>query len=116
LTTGTSTTRTSPGRRSGAPARSTSTDFDAQRYWRGPTWLNTSWLVWRGLRVHGLDDMAEKLAAAMLQLAHTSGFREYFDPHTRSGHGTREFGWSAALVLDVLEALENPSPGEPQRS
>jgi hypothetical protein len=42
--------------------------------------------------------------------------REYFNPHTRSGHGTREFGWSAALVLDVLEALENPSPEGPQRS
>jgi hypothetical protein len=90
------------------------TDFDAQRYWRGPTWLNTSWLVWRGLRVHGLDDMAEKVAAAMLELAHTSGFREYFDPHTRSGHGTREFGWSAALVLDVLEAHETPSPDGPR--
>jgi hypothetical protein len=82
-------------------------DFDAQLYWRGPTWLNTSWLVWRGLRVHGLDDMSDRLATAMLQLAHTSGFREYFDPHTRSGHGTREFGWSAALILDVLEALES---------
>jgi mannosylglycerate hydrolase MGH1-like protein len=85
-------------------------DFDSQLYWRGPTWLNTTWLVWRGLRVHGLDEMSDKLANAMLQLAHTSGFREYFDPHTRSGHGTREFGWSAALILDVLETLENPSP------
>jgi Trehalase len=82
------------------------TDFDARRYWRGPTWLNTTWLVWRGLAARGYDDMADILATAMLELAHTSGFREYFDPHTRSGHGTRDFGWSAALILDVLESLE----------
>jgi glycogen debranching enzyme len=90
------------------------TDFDSQLYWRGPTWLNTTWLVWRGLRAHGLDEMSDMLATAMLELAHTSGFREYFDPHTRSGHGTREFGWSAALILDVLEALDRaevPRPG-----
>jgi hypothetical protein len=82
------------------------TDFDSRRYWRGPTWLNTTWLVWRGLAARGYDELADILATAMLELAHTSGFREYFDPHTRSGHGTREFGWSAALILDVLDASE----------
>jgi hypothetical protein len=81
-------------------------DFDARLYWRGPTWLNTTWLVWRGLRTHGFDELAAPLATAMLELTTTSGFREYFDPHTRTGHGTREFGWSAALILDVLETLE----------
>jgi hypothetical protein len=83
------------------------TDFDARRYWRGPTWLNTTWLVWRGLLACGCTEMADLLAEAMLELARTSGFREYFDPHTRSGHGTREFGWSAALILDVLETLDH---------
>ena len=80
-------------------------DFDGRRYWRGPTWLNTTWLVWRGLRVHGRDDLAAPLAEAMLELAAGAGFREYFDPRTGSGHGTRHFSWSAALILDVVEDL-----------
>jgi len=32
--------------------------FDAQRYWRGPTWLNTTWLVARGLKTHGRGELA----------------------------------------------------------
>ncbi len=27
--------------------------FDPHRYWRGPAWFNTGWLVERGLRQHG---------------------------------------------------------------
>ena len=84
-------------------------DFDARRYWRGPTWLNTTWLVWRGLRVHGRDDLAAPLAEAILGLATGAGFREYFDPRTGRGHGTRDFSWSAAIVLDVAHELDRSS-------
>ena len=80
-------------------------DFDGRGYWRGPTWLNTTWLVWRGLRVHSRDDLAAPLTEAMLELAAEAGFREYFDPRTGRGHGTRHFSWSAALVLDVVQHL-----------
>ena len=31
--------------------------YDAQRYWRGPTWLNTTWLVARGLHSHGRHEL-----------------------------------------------------------
>ena len=34
--------------------------YDAQRYWRGPTWLNTTWLVIQGLRTHGRNELARK--------------------------------------------------------
>ncbi len=27
--------------------------FDPHRYWRGPAWFNTNWLLERGLRLHG---------------------------------------------------------------
>ena len=76
--------------------------FDAQRYWRGPTWLNTTWLVARGLKTHARDGLAEILFADIVSLVQQSGLREYFNPHTGSGHGTADFSWSAALLLDVL--------------
>ena len=36
------------------------------RYWRGPTWVNTAWLCWLGLRRLGLDGPAGELAARLL--------------------------------------------------
>ena len=76
--------------------------YDAQRYWRGPTWLNTTWLVIQGLRTHGRNQLANKLTDDIVRLAHRSGLREYFNPTTGSGHGTDDFSWSAALVVDVI--------------
>lgn len=76
-------------------------EFDPARYWRGPSWINLTWLVWQGLR-HRRADLAELLADGMIRAVTTSGFREYFDPFTLEGHGCRDFSWSAALVLDLL--------------
>lgn len=76
--------------------------FDSTRYWRGPSWVNTSWLVLRGLERHGRRDEAAMLRSALTTAVRTSGFREYFDPLARTGHGCQDFSWTAALVLDVL--------------
>ncbi len=77
--------------------------FDPRRYWRGPVWLNTDWLVWRGLLQHGQHKLAGHVANSMLALVERSGFREYFNPFTGEGHGSEGFAWSAALVIDVIE-------------
>ncbi|MFD7445438.1 trehalase family glycosidase [Streptomyces sp. NPDC059909] len=76
--------------------------FDRTRYWRGPAWFNTAWLIGRGLRLYGAADRAERLRAAFLSAARTSGFAEYVDPFTGEGRGTRDFAWTAALTLDLL--------------
>jgi Trehalase len=75
---------------------------EPRRYWRGPTWLNTTWLVARGLEVHGYQEMARRLDDDLVGLVAKSGFREYFHPLTGRGHGTRSFSWSAALLIHVL--------------
>jgi len=77
--------------------------FDPRRYWRGPVWLNTDWLVWRGLLQHGQHELAGHVTDSMLALVKRSGFREYFNPFTGEGHGSDGFAWSAALVIDVIE-------------
>jgi glycogen debranching enzyme len=83
----------------------TAEDFDTRRYWRGPVWVNTNWLVSRGLRHHGRDALADELDAGTVELVRRSGFREYFDPTTGAGYGSDDFSWTAALLLDVLETL-----------
>jgi hypothetical protein len=76
--------------------------FDRAAFWRGPTWINTNWLLWLGANRHGLSVVADLLAGASLRLVRQSGFREYFDPFDGTGRGSHDFSWTAALVLDLL--------------
>ena len=76
--------------------------YDPRRYWRGPTWLNTTWLVASGLAVHHKDALAQRLRDDMVALVANAGLREYFNSQTGSGHGTTNFSWSAALLLQVI--------------
>jgi hypothetical protein len=84
----------------------TASDVDTHRYWRGPTWMNTNWLLWKALLRHGETALARRLAADMVSLVAQSGFREYFDPRTGIGLGCGDFSWTAALLLDVTANLD----------
>ncbi|MET8562021.1 hypothetical protein ABZV75_16050 [Streptomyces flaveolus] len=75
--------------------------FDPHRYWRGPAWFNTSWLLERGLRTHGETAAADALRQAVLDLADATDFAEYVDPYTGEACGATGFGWTAALALDL---------------
>jgi glycogen debranching enzyme len=80
----------------------TAADVDPYRYWRGPTWINTSWLLRAALLDAGAYALAQRVTDSMLDLVATAGFREYFHPWTGEGLGAADFSWSAALVLDIL--------------
>ncbi len=79
-----------------------SATFDRCGYWRGPTWINTNWLVWTGALTHRLYALADLVQGSTLRLVRQSGFREYFDPFDGTGRGSHDFSWSAALILDLL--------------
>ncbi|MDY7085785.1 MAG: trehalase family glycosidase [Actinomycetota bacterium] len=87
----------------------TAPDFDTQRYWRGPVWINVNWLLRRGLLTHGLRDEAEDLRAAMVRLVHRNGHFEYFHPKNGEGLGAPTFSWTAALALDLLADRSVPA-------
>ena len=37
-----------------------------------------------------------------LELSSRAGFHEDFDPFDGTGHGSPDFGWSAALAVDFI--------------
>jgi hypothetical protein len=71
------------------------------RYWRGPVWVNTAWLIWLGLRRLGYAEHADTLAQRITQTVQRSGLREYYDPFAGAGMGQHDFAWST-LVLELL--------------
>ena len=70
--------------------------------WRGPTWINSNWLIDEGLRAHGFDDLHAALVDATCALVERSGFREYYDPFTADGFGSRDHSWST-IAVDMID-------------
>jgi hypothetical protein len=77
--------------------------LEPQRYWRGPVWANITWLCALGLDRNGRPDEANELRMRMLRAVGEGGMREYFDPDTGEGLGSRAFSWTAAVVLATTE-------------
>lgn len=73
-----------------------------RRYWRGPTWINSSWMVWLGLRRLGYEAEAERLADGVIGAAAREGLREYYDPRNGKGMGAKDFAWST-LVAELAD-------------
>jgi hypothetical protein len=92
------------------PAFSLREHFDGlRRYWRGPTWINSAWLIWRGLVRLGYDEYAADIARAITDTVSREGLREFYDPHDGRGMGAHDFAWSA-LALELLDPA-NASAG-----
>jgi hypothetical protein len=73
-----------------------------RRYWRGPTWVNSAWLAWIGLRRLGYETQARELAGGVIGAIEREGLREYYDPRDGRGLGAKDFAWSA-LVAEMTE-------------
>jgi len=83
-----------------------SPEFRPRAYWRGPTWPVINWLLWCGLRAHGLESEAARLREANLALLARprSRFSEYFEPFTAEPLGSPDQSWTAAVALDWIAA------------
>lgn len=80
--------------------------FWIDRYWRGPTWLFSTWFIQRGLSRLGYEEESAHLTDRTLALIRQSGFREYFNPHTGEGMGARNFGVST-IALECASLAEH---------
>jgi hypothetical protein len=76
-----------------------------RRYWRGPCWINSAWLLWRGIVRLGYEQQASALARAIVDTVSREGLREFYDPHDGRGMGAQDFAWSA-LALELLEPAD----------
>jgi glycogen debranching enzyme len=82
------------------PANSHHFQPEGRRYlWRGPTWINTNWLIWEGLKRHGHAGPADAVAGSSRELAESSGFCEFYNPLSGKGGGERDFGWSTLAAI-----------------
>ena len=77
--------------------------FNPYKYWQGPTWVNTNWLIIDGLKRYGYHDEAKLLKDRTLQLVAKSGCYEYFSPLNGDHAGAANFSWTAALAIDLLK-------------
>lgn len=77
--------------------------MDPQRYWRGPCWVNVTWLCAQGLAWHGDRAGAQLLLWRIAQAVRKGGWREYFHPETGEGLGAQQFSWTAALALAPVQ-------------
>jgi hypothetical protein len=73
-----------------------------RRYWRGPTWANSTWMVWLGLRRLGYEEEAARLTEGLFGAVEREGLREYYDPRDGNGLGAEDFAWSA-LVAEMAD-------------
>jgi hypothetical protein len=94
------------------PSFSLQEHFDGlRRYWRGPTWVNSAWLLWRGLVRLGYEEQAATLATGITETVEREGLREFYDPRDGRGMGAENFAWSA-LALELVDPA-NASVGLP---
>ncbi len=82
----------------------TSSFFNPFKYWQGPTWINTNWLIIDGLKRYGFNKEAEELRSKSLELVANSGMYEYFNPLTGQPSGASNFSWTAALTIDLIKS------------
>lgn len=80
-----------------------SPSFDPYKYWQGPTWVNTNWLIIDGLERSGFKAEADVLKKRTLEMVAKSGMYEYFNPLNAGGAGAANFSWTAALTIDLLK-------------
>ncbi|RYE83505.1 MAG: hypothetical protein EOP19_13715 [Hyphomicrobiales bacterium] len=78
--------------------------FEPKRYWRAPAWLVMNYMIQDGLRAVGETAVADHIVKSSLELITQSGFAEYYDPTTGEPCGGGRFTWTAAMVIEFLEA------------
>ena len=86
-------------------------DFDPVNYWRGPTWINLSWLIINGLEQNNHKSLADKIKKNCISKIKKIGFFEYFDStdtdnDENSGCGDNSFSWTAAMLVCMVNDLK----------
>ncbi|MFH1022607.1 MAG: trehalase family glycosidase [Planctomycetota bacterium] len=80
--------------------------YEAETWWRGPTWIPIAYLMLEVLRRHGFDQPARIAAKRLYDMLIADGnLRELFNSRTGEGMGAYEQGWTAAICLRLYIEL-----------
>ena len=83
-------------------------NYNSGSYWKGPVWVNINFVVITGLRNYGYDGIADEIKSKLFAaITNSTNFMEYYDSQTAKGTGAANFGWSAALYLELALGREN---------
>jgi glycogen debranching enzyme len=85
--------------------------FALWRCWRGPSWMNTAWLLVPAMRELGYHEQADRVLTSLAHAVDRDGYREYYNPLTGRGLAARGFSFST-LLIDLL-ARSGIEGGEP---
>ncbi len=85
--------------------------FNPINYWRGPMWVNLSWLVINGLNKNNYIELAKKIQKSCIEKIKTIGYYEYFDSNDMennilAGCGDNRFSWTAAIFICMLSDIK----------
>jgi hypothetical protein len=69
-----------------------------RRYWMGPSWGNSAWLIWLGLNRLGYEKEAAEMEKAWLGCYVREGSWEFYEPYSGEGMGARDFGWTSLVA------------------
>ena len=73
--------------------------FEETRYWRGPVWINSNWIIYQGL-INKDKNFSSLIKNKTLDLLENKKFHEYYNFKNGDCLGANNFSWSAALYLD----------------
>lgn len=77
------------------------------RFWQGPVWINTNWLIVEGLKRNGQAELAKRLVGSTLAMVQgKDSLYEYYSARTGQSAGTGNFSWSAALTIDMIRCKD----------
>ena len=83
-------------------------EFNPVNYWRGPTWINMTWLIIHGLKNNNYFKLADKILDSCIDLIKKNGVYEYYNSSNNDskGCGDNRFSWSAAIFICMIENID----------
>lgn len=73
--------------------------------WRGTSWINTNWLIIKGLILQSKRfkeerylNIAKEIARRNVEMVEKSGFYEFYNPYTGQGGRAKDYSWSGLVA------------------
>lgn len=80
--------------------------YEADRWWRGPTWLPEAWLMLETLERYGYKDALNTARRRLYgMLLNDVSMHELFNSRTGEGLGSEEQGWTCAVFIRLCKIL-----------